>query len=575
MEAQLSIPERRVWGIVACLLAIHAGLLAYGAWVHSPTLNEPGHLVAGISDWKFGRFEVYRVNPPFTRMVAALPVIAAGCRTDWKSFSDAPEARSEFQIGSDFVAANGERSLWLFTIARWACIPISLAGGLFCFLWARELFNSTAAGLVALALWCFEPNIIAHGQLITPDMAATAFGVGAGYLFWRWLKRPAWGRAVAAGAVLGLAELSKTTWILLFGLWPAIWLVWSLASRPWEGLSKKIREIAQLGLVLVVGLYCLNLGYCFDGTLTKLGDFLFVSRTFSGKADAVTPANRFAGSMLGSLPVPLPREYVRGLDVQKRDFENKRMSYLRGEWKEGGWWYYYLYAFWVKTPHGLQLLLALAVAGALFADGPRRRDLLVISIPAIAVFAVVSSERGFNHHFRYVVPAFGFLFVFAGQAIALGGRSILGRWVVAGAQFATIASSLWTYPHSLSYFNELAGGPRNGYKLLLHSNVDWGQDVGALKRWQQANDCEGPFYLACEALLSPAALGVRGTVVSSENVQRSSKSTRLRPGWYAVSYNYFAGPDDPRDDKCLVARHLKSQRPHAEIPYTIGIYHVE
>jgi hypothetical protein len=84
--------------VVALLLVIHSGLLAYSAYVHSPTLNEPGHLVAGISHW---RFELFRVNPPLVRMVAALPVMVAGVETDWSNFYDGPGARPVFSMGGE------------------------------------------------------------------------------------------------------------------------------------------------------------------------------------------------------------------------------------------------------------------------------------------------------------------------------------------------------------------------------------------------------------------------------------------------------------------------------------------
>ena len=86
-----------------------------------------------------------------------------------------------------FITANGERSFWFFTWARWVCIPFSLLGGYVCYRWAKELYGEWS-GLLALTLWCFEPNILANGQMITPDMGATAFGVTAAYVFWRWLK---------------------------------------------------------------------------------------------------------------------------------------------------------------------------------------------------------------------------------------------------------------------------------------------------------------------------------------------------------------------------------------------------
>jgi hypothetical protein len=127
--------------VVAALLVIHTLLLAYSAYVHSPTLNEPAHLVAGLSHWKFGRFDIYSGNPPLVKMVAALPVIAAGYNEDWSGFYTGPGARPESSMGADFVAANGERSFFLFMIARWACIPFSWIGAITCYLWARDLYG--------------------------------------------------------------------------------------------------------------------------------------------------------------------------------------------------------------------------------------------------------------------------------------------------------------------------------------------------------------------------------------------------------------------------------------------------
>ncbi|MBX3439237.1 MAG: phospholipid carrier-dependent glycosyltransferase, partial [Planctomycetaceae bacterium] len=335
------------WTGVVLLLAVHAGLLAYSATRHSPTLNEPGHLVAGLSHWKFGRFEVYRVNPPLTHYLSAIPVILADYEEDWSGFYDSPGARPEFKMGEDFIAANGERSIWLFTIARWACIPISLVGGLFCFLWSRELWSSNLAGLISLTLWCFEPNILAHGELITPDCAATSFGLGAGYFFWRWLRRPTWSRAASAGLLLGLALLSKSSWIILFGLWPLLWLFWLTTNRrPVDQPStlnhqlsalhsppSTIHRAAQLVSILLLGVYVLNLGYGFDGTFTRLKEFTFVSSALTGHEKPGAPGNRFADTPLAALPVPLPRQYVRGIDLQKKDFEHYgQPSYLRGEW---------------------------------------------------------------------------------------------------------------------------------------------------------------------------------------------------------------------------------------------------
>jgi hypothetical protein len=45
--------------------------------------------------------------------------------------------------------------------------------------------------------------------------------------------------------------------------------------------------------------------------------------------------------------------------------------------------------------------------------------------------------------------------------------------------YSLISASL-VYPHHLAYFNDFAGGSGNGYKHLLGSSVDWGQNNGRL-----------------------------------------------------------------------------------------------
>ncbi|MBX3436646.1 MAG: phospholipid carrier-dependent glycosyltransferase [Planctomycetaceae bacterium] len=436
--------------VIAILLA-HAALLAYSATTHSPTIDEPGHLVAGLVHWEFGRFDVYKVNPPLVHYIAALPVIAAGYEADWSEFYDHPGARPEFSMGSAFIRANGERAIWLFTLARWACIPFSLVGGLFCFLWSRELWSSDLAGLVSLTLWCFEPNILAHGELITCDCAAASFGLGAGYYFWRWLRIPTWSRATTAGLTLGLALLTKTVWIILFGLWPVLWLFWratfrfqisNLESSPQPSPPAThhlpLSSFAQLAALLLLGLYLLNVGYVFDGTFTRLKDYTFISNALTAKEERRTPGNRFADSWLGQLPVPLPKPFVEGIDVQKSDFEGMHANYLRGEWRSGrGWWYYYLYGLAVKTPHGTQFLLLMAIVLMILRSDKHShahglqpvgvRDIVMLLTPAVAVLVLVSAEHRMNAHVRYVLPVLGFLFVFIGSVAVTRSASSQSR----------------------------------------------------------------------------------------------------------------------------------------------------
>ena len=169
--------------------------------------------------------------------------------------------------------------------------------------------------------------------MITPDTGATALGVTAAYVFWKWLRRPGWPLAVAAGVVLGLTLLTKTTWIILFALWPALWLVWRIPERRVLSARAWLRQGLQLGTMFVLGVYLLNASYGFEGSLTRLGDYKFVSEALGGPSEPglVEGRNRFIGTWLGAVPVPVPKNYLLGVDVLKRDFERHFYSCLRGE----------------------------------------------------------------------------------------------------------------------------------------------------------------------------------------------------------------------------------------------------
>ena len=245
-----------------------------------------------------------------------------------------------------------------------------------CYLWGRDLYGP-AAGRLASVLWCFSPTILGQAQMITPDTGATSLGLAAASAFWHWLRRPNFAGAGLAGIVLGLALLTKGTWIILFGLWPALWLMWRVNAghQCRNGAAGAPRELLQGVWMFVFALYVLNLAYGFERPFERLGGLKFISRSLSGEAQ--TPAsgdNRFANTWLGQMPLPVPANYVLGINVQKRDFENGYRSYLRGEWKHGGWWYYYAYAWLIKEPLATWCLTLLAVVTGLrrwIGSGPR------------------------------------------------------------------------------------------------------------------------------------------------------------------------------------------------------------
>ncbi len=223
--------RRAVGTIVIGMLIVQSVLLIHSAKVHSPTWDEVGHLAAGISHWELGRFELYSVNPPLVRTIAAAPVhFFRSPEMDWDYYRSDPSLRSEVYLGRRMIELRGQETFNDFFVARLAVIPIALLGGWLCFLWARDLFGDVS-GLIALSIWTFSPNVLGYGSVITPDLPSAVALIGCSYVFWRWQLEGGWSWAITLGSSMALAMLTKSVWLLLPGLFMAIWAMTLFISR--------------------------------------------------------------------------------------------------------------------------------------------------------------------------------------------------------------------------------------------------------------------------------------------------------------------------------------------------------
>ncbi len=562
---------RQTWTGVLALLITHSLLLGWLAAVYSPTYDEPGHLAAGYRIWTAGAADLYIVNPPLVKTVAAWPLLFFQPKTNWERVIDSPGYRPEFSTGRVFLADNPETWYWMMTTARWACIPLSLIGAVVAFQWAREVFGATS-GWIALVLWTFDPNLLGNGCLIAPDVGGSAMGLLAGYLFWKWLDQSSWERAGLAGMGLGLALLSKATLLVLGPLWILLWVI-HRTQRETCMTSWK-RELGQLAVALLLSCYVLNLGHGFSGTGAQLKNFEFVSQTLGGeRRPGQVSSNKFRETLLGQLPVPVPREFLLGLDMQKRDFENRRWTFLAGRWKWGGWWYFYLVAIAIKSPLGYGVLL-LAALRVVWRGGPTlRRPTLAIVLPIVAIIGFVSLEQGFTTFVRYVLPALPFAIVLLGS---------VGRWVDQGSKLARyvvgvtlawiVSSSLWCLPFSFSYFNELVGGPAKGHEYLFDSNVDWGQDLYFVKDWVERHPEARPLTLSWNEIFDPELAGLNLPLTPNPP---NEVGGRVGPhpdssfaGWHIVCVNNLHSADQRY-------AYLRELEPVDRIGYSVMVYHLD
>lgn len=512
------------------LLAMQAAMLAWIDWRTAPTWDEWGHLPSGLYHLQYGEFEPYCVNPPLVRMAAALPVWAAGGGIRWVGLPHTPGERSEWLLRWIFQQTHGERCFELFSLSRMALIPVSVFGTYLLWSIARR-FYGTASGWVAGLLWCFSPMALAFGGTIAPDVSAAVFGLFAAYRFYIWLRMGTWSATIWLGIATAIALLCKSTWLILPLVFVAFWcLDWlKLRQRPLKAYA--LQWLAGFAIAWTV----VHAAYDFNGVLRPLGSFQFRSQALTGNANPTGErGNRFTGSWLAHIPMPLPADYIQGIDLQRADFEGQRPSYLFGTWQNHGWWYYYLAGILLKEPVAIWGLAALLLVGAILGQQRRVRwRELVLVAPGVVLLIFVSTQTGFSHHLRYVLPFFPCLYLVVARSVAVDAKPIKLAALVLCAWYA--ASSVAILPRSYAFFTEAVGGADEGWRYLGDSNLDWGQDLITLRDWAEFNPDKRPIWLLYAVdMLIFRRLGID----ASDGQSRVIEGRPAAAGWWAV----FATP---------------------------------
>ncbi len=585
----------RVILAVVLLLSLHAALAVRSLVTENPTVDEVIHLPAGISYWQTGSFRLYRHNPPLVKLIAALSALSLKPIVDYQSDAWRQDPPNKAQFAHEFMAANARQYFELFTRARLLMPLFSLIGGLVVFTWSSKLYG-ISGGLLSLTLWVLCPNILAHTRLVTTDMGATSLGVLATYFFWRYLRIPSWRLAALAGLSLGLAQLSKFSMLILYGLWPLLALA-RLATEA-EFRQHLARIVGQGVVIVALSVFVIDLGYGFEGVGIPLGRFEFLCQTFTkpvlpGVRRPAVPnplrnaahhyrVNRFRGTILGALPVPLPEHYLLGFDDQKleaegipRKFSNDKAIgpegdeidgypvYLDGQLSQESWWYYYLLALVYKVPEGTWLLVLGSLAVLAFSARSRAEgfdDFALLVVPAFVLF-VMSVFTNINLGLRYVLPIFPYVFISVGRlapwtaGIANRKARSAASELIALCLILTALSTIWIHPHYLAYFNLVSGGPDRGAEHLIDSNIDWGQDLVNLRKWLATNAPGERVGLAYFGQINPRIFDERGEgfdwflppptpgtlKLLPFRYRGDPASMRLQPGLYAVSASLVKG----------------------------------
>lgn len=456
----------RFTAVVIGLLAAMTGLMYWAESLESVTFDEPMHIASGFAFLKTRDYSFNQEHPPLTKAIAAAPLLLTAAE-----LPPGPEPRdtgAAVDWSQDFVHKNRIPAATLVRIARSGMMLVTLILGGFLAWWCRVRYGAGAA-IVALALFVFDPGMLSHGHYVTSDVAAALGMFGTCALWSEWLKRGGWRLLAGVALMLGFALSVKFSCVALLGILPlqavletALWRSW----RSWSAWT----WLGGLGAALAGAAVVVILTYAPDG-LRILG------------------------------PKHL---WWRGLEMVMEHNRTGHPTYLMGEYGQFGSWRYFPVAFAVKTTLGLLGLAAVSIAAL------RLRVPVALWLPPAVILAAAMASS-INLGLRHILTIYPFLFALAALAWSRAGRKL--QLALAALVMVHAGESLWAMPNPIGFFTAAAGGPSNGHKWLLDSNLDWGQDLSKVPRWLDSHGYRRNICLEYFGTGNPALVGLKADAI--------------------------------------------------------------
>lgn len=552
-KLNLNTPVKN-YTVLFLLVVIFISLALTSAVRKSPVSDEAAHHIpVGYVFLTKGDFAFATDSPPLARILAALPLLSLDVKLpDERSFW-AREDRAEFS--RDFLYKLN-RSIFdkILLFARIPMMILGVFGGVFLFFWVRKHYDSQVAVLTAI-FYFLSPNILAHSRFATTDIAASVFIMCSVLSFWDFLISRRNIEALISGIFLALAMMAKYSALLLLPIYIILVLGTILNERFFKGKRVSLDFFFKLLFCLFISALVLWSGYAFEfkpflkdvlrpeSKIVVFTDMLN-SIPFAGegfKAKAV--------EFLYTASVPLGSFVLGVIGVLKHAAEGVGIFFM-GAWRHQGHPLYYVAAFLLKTPIPVIIFFFI---GLIFAA--RNKSLNLYLLLMIFSFFVFASRSNLQLGLRYVLPVYPFIFIIS----ALGAKYVFNKGtvyktfgIVLILWFLTVPFFIW--PDYLSYFNESIGGPDNGHKYLRDSNIDWGQDLPALKQYMLENNIES-VKLAYFGEGDPTYYGIRSEDITEIELIEPEKEV------YAISIRHI--------DSC---RWTKDKKPDSKAGYSIFIY---
>lgn len=519
----------------------------------SATWDEPQHLTTGILALRYHDYRLDPEHPPFARLWAALPVGRVNVdpsvidRIDPKEWAGS----GQFFFAHKFLYLDNDADRLLYR-ARFMNVLLGVLLGVLVFCWVREWLGFWPATL-ALAFFCLEPNIQAHASLVTTDFGIACFMFGTLYFLWRTTRQWTAGNLAGLTVFFALSVITKFSAVLLG---PIVLLLLIVGRVRWSRIAGVVALLAVTSWLAVWTVYGFRYAPSEDP------NWVYRFHQDAQTIERVPTTARLVG--WADEHHLLPNAFLQGF-LHGQWKSQTRSAFLAGKLSETGWWYYFPAAFLLKTPVSLILLL---LGGIALSYRDWRSSLFVI-LPAVIYVGVAMTQR-LNIGVRHLLPMVPLAIVLA--AVAANALLSRGRIVLAVVVVIWVFEFVSVYPHNLAFFNLCSGGPRNGYKWLVDSNLDWGQDLKPLKRWMDANDVK-QIALSYFGTADAGYYKIRCTHLPGAPFYETATMPQL-PGYVAVSATCLQGVYLGDAGRAFY-RPLLERTPDARIGYSMFVYWVE
>ncbi|OGI21299.1 MAG: hypothetical protein A2808_01385 [Candidatus Moranbacteria bacterium RIFCSPHIGHO2_01_FULL_55_24] len=508
--------------LVAAILLVFFGLNLFISFQESTTMDEKAHIPSAYSYVRYGDMRLNPEHPPLLKDLAGLPLLFLDLEFPLQSKEWQEGVNEQWVLGDKFIncSAPSEACNDPNAVTFWSRLPIIIIAvllGLMLFLWTKELAG-TLAGLFALILYAFDPNIIAHSHYVTTDIGIAAFLFFSFYFFVRFLQNPSAKNIFWSGIFLGLAQLAKFSAVLLFPIFGLFVILYALSKAKPAGVTLatplwKIKEIFLLGLKFigsVVICFALIWLLYYPNTMNMPGEKLVEVAHVMFPDKGLGPFAKDFIEATHAHPLIKPySEYFLGVFMVFARVAGGNTYYFLGNVSNHASPWYFPVVFLLKETLPFLFLLVATSLYAFYRIGKSFREahlrspkdffaflgrsfqsriVQYLSVFFVLFYSYVSITGNLNIGFRHLFPILPFLYMLIGKTLF----DMIRRQKDAFTQKVSLiilgifsliimAIPILTYPSYLSYFNGAFGGHETGYRYVTDSNYDWGQDVKRLK----------------------------------------------------------------------------------------------